>query len=77
MCQLRSGSIEIPLSTIFSWIKKAGKILDEMVQNKDYEKETVEILEMDELYTYIKKKKAKYEYGLLLIGTNSKILRLK
>ena len=52
-----SAILEIPLSTVFFWIKKAGKIVDEMVQNKDHEKETIEILEMDELYTYIKKKK--------------------
>ena len=72
-----SAILSIPLSTVFSWIKKAGKIVDEMVKNRDYEKETIEILEMDELYTYIKKKKTKHEYGLLLIGTDSKMLHLK
>lgn len=48
-----------------------------MVKNRDHERETIKILEMDELYTYIKKKKIKHEYGLLLIGTDSKMLRLK
>ncbi len=69
--------LDVPLSTIFSWIKKAGKIVDEIVKTRDHERETIEILEMDELYTYIKKKSAKHEYGLLLIGTDSKMLRLK
>ena len=31
---------------------------------------------MDELYTYIQKKSGKYEYGLLLIGTEMKLLRI-
>lgn len=50
-----SAILDVPLSTIFSWIKKAGKIVDEIVKNRNHEKETIEILEMDELYTYIKK----------------------
>ena len=69
--------LEIPLTTTFSWIKKAGQIVDRMVKNRQENKEDIEILEMDELYTYIKKKKIKYESGLLLIGTDLKILRLK
>jgi transposase-like protein len=72
-----SAILTIPLTTVFFWIKKAGKIVDEMVRNREHERETIEILEMDELYTYIKKKKIKYEYGLLLIGTETKMLRLK
>ena len=72
-----SAILGVPLTTVFSWIKKAGKIVDEMVQNRDHERETIEILEMDELYTYIKKKSATHEYGLLSIGTDSKMLRLK
>jgi hypothetical protein len=62
---------------VFSWIKKAGKIVDEMVKSRNHERETIEVLEMDELYTYIKKKKTKLEYGLLLIGTDLKMLHLK
>ena len=72
-----SAILETPLSTVFSWIKKAGKIVDEMVKNREEEDGHIEILEMDELYTYIKKKRIKHEYGLLSIGTDSKLLRLK
>ena len=47
--------LDIPLSTTFGWIKKAGKIVDEMVKNKNEEFKKVDVLEMDELFTYIKK----------------------
>ncbi|WPX96192.1 IS1/IS1595 family N-terminal zinc-binding domain-containing protein [Candidatus Bandiella euplotis] len=71
--------LNIPLSTVFYWIKQAGKVVDEMVTNQKIEgdKKRIEILEMDELYTYVKKKRIKQEYGLLSIGTDSKLLRLK
>ena len=69
--------LEIPLATVFSWIKRAGEIVDQMVKDRKHEKESIEVLEMDELYTYITKKSVKHEYGLLLIGTDSKMLRLK
>jgi transposase-like protein len=72
-----SAILETPLSTVFSWIKKAGRIVDEMVKNREEEGGHIEVLEMDELYTYIKKKRIEHEYGLLLIGRDSKLLRLK
>lgn len=80
--------LSIPLSTVFKWIKKAGKIVDEMVSARQEEAEKIEILEMDELYTYIKKNQEETkrlgrskdhtpEFGLLWIGTDLKLLRLK
>ena len=39
--------------------------------------ENIQILEMDELYTYIKKNQIKSEFGLLSIGTGFVLLRLK
>ncbi len=79
--------LNLPLSTTFGWIKKAGKIVDEMVKNKNEEFEKIDILEMDELFTYIKKNQERIkkqekgsanipEYGLLWIGTDLKLLRL-
>ena len=89
-CGLRriSEILEVPLSTSFSWIKKAGKIVDEMVKERKDRIEEIEILEMDELFTFIKKNLEKTgkqgntvthtpEFGLLWIGTDLKILRLK
>ena len=82
--------MEIPLTTTFSWIENAGKIVDEIVKSKRDEEENsdIEILEMDELFTFIKKNREKTkkqenlaahtpEYGLLSIGIDLKILRLK
>ncbi len=80
--------MQVPLSTIFDWIKHAGQIVDEMVKTQKQDSGDIEILEMDELYTYVKKsrdaagKQAKESantpaYGLLLIGTEAKILRLR
>lgn len=79
--------LSLPLSTTFGWIKKAGKIVDEMVKNKNEEFDKIDILEMDELFTYVKKNQEQIkkqgkelanipEYGLLWIGTDLKLLRL-
>lgn len=83
-----SEILEVPLSTIFNWIKRAGKIVDEMVKERKDQVEEIEILEMDELFTFVKKSLEKTkkpeniaihtpEFGLLWIGTDLKILRLK
>jgi transposase-like protein/IS1 family transposase len=47
--------LDIPLTTIFSWVKKAGQIVDEMVRTRQEQQEEIEILEMDELFTFVKK----------------------
>ena len=83
-----SEILSIPLATCFVWIKNAGKIVDEMVKERKGGGEDIGILEMDELYTYIKKSLVERkrmedtaphipEYGLLWIGTDLKLLRLK
>lgn len=83
-----SDIIDVPLTTVFGWIQRAGQIVDEMVKTQKQEGGDIEILEMDELYTYVKKsqenaKKQGKEsantpaFGLLLIGTQAKILRLR
>lgn len=83
-----SEILDVPLSTTFSWIKRAGKIVDEMVKERKDHVEEVEILEMDELFTFVKKNLEETkkpgstathtpEFGLLWIGTDLKILRLK
>jgi len=80
--------LDIPLTTVFVWIQRAGQIVDEMVKQRQEEKGDIEILEMDELYTYVKKsqERAKKQvkesanipaFGLLLIGTEAKMLRLR
>ena len=60
--------------TVIQWIKKEAKKVEKIAQEK---KEEIQILEMDELYTYIKKNQIKSEYGLLSIGMHSVLLHLK
>ncbi len=78
----------MPLSTVFCWIKKAGEIVSEMVKERRESEDKIEILELDELCTYIKKSLREIReaenykgnapgYGLLWIGTDLKLFRLK
>lgn len=79
--------LNIPLATCFMWIKKAGRIVDEMVKERKEEPQDIKILEMDELLHLLKKPRRNKkqgnmrnhtpEFGLLWIGTDLKILRLK
>jgi transposase len=59
--------------TVFNWIKDFGEKLDEFRNPGD-----IEIIELDEMHTYIGQKKTTVGYGLLLIemGTDSSTARL-
>lgn len=56
-CGFRSIAeiLNIPLATCFMWIRNAGRIVDQMVREQRQSSEDIEILEMDELYTFVKK----------------------
>jgi hypothetical protein len=80
--------LQVPLTTVFMWIKNAGRIVDQMVKERKQPSQDIEILEMDELYTFIKKSRDATktqentvihipEFGLLWIGTDLKLLRLR
>lgn len=93
----RLENVSTPL--ILKWIKSMGKRIKEKlndsvnqvkkdiegIDEKNINKNTIEILEVDEIVTYVKKNlkimKEKKEtlpsYGLLLIGTEIKLLDLK
>jgi hypothetical protein len=68
--------IKIHDPLIIHWVRKLG-LMVENVCGVPKEKEKIPILEMDELYTYIKKNSIKSEYGLLLIETGCVLLDLK
>lgn len=68
--------MNIPFQLIHCWIKKAGALVEKEAEALNKAPKKIEILEMDELYTYIKKKNGKHEYGLLLIGTEMKLLHI-
>jgi hypothetical protein len=45
------------------WIKKAGRIVDDIVRELKEEAQDIEILEMDELFTFIKKTRRNKKAG--------------
>lgn len=69
----------VPNPLIIKWIRKFSSIirkqLNEAVVPDDAR--SIQILEMDELFTYVKKKKTESTYGLLLIGSEIALLTLK
>jgi transposase-like protein len=58
---------------VFNWIKSFGEKLDDFRNSAD-----IEVVELDEMHTYIGSKKTTVGYGLLLIdmGTGSSIVKL-
>ena len=66
----------IPYQLVARWVEHAGEIVEQEILKLQAEPRNIAILEMDELYTYIKKNSSKYEYGWLLIGTEARLLRL-
>ena len=68
--------LKVPFQLVHAWVRKAGERVEEEVRNRANPRKEIAILEMDELYTYIKKKIGKSEYGLLWIGTEMKLLRI-
>ena len=64
---------------VLHWIKNAGKLLQSHLQDieiPDHARD-IDILEVDEMFSYVQKKLAKYTYGLLLTGAEVKLLILK
>ena len=62
--------------TIDKWIKNDYKNLHIDDKNTDKTSENIDIVEMNELYTYIKKNPTKSEYGLLFLGTKCVLIKL-
>jgi len=73
----RLEGVSSPL--IIHWIRKAAKSVKEKLQSMRIEDDAknISILELDEIFTYCKKDAARYTYGLLLIGTEIRLLTLK
>ena len=65
--------LKVPYQTVIKWIKKRVNSLPKI---EDKVKE-IEILEIDELVTFVKKNHKKSGYGLLLTETETKLLILK
>jgi transposase-like protein len=54
--------LKISYVTVFQWVKKWGENLELPRRN-----ETIEVVELDEMHTYVSQKKTTDGYGLLLI----------
>jgi len=54
--------LKISYVTVFQWIKKWGESLELPKRN-----EAIEVVELDEMHTYVSQKKTTDGYGLLLI----------
>lgn len=64
-------------TTISNWVKKAKKQLDKMLD--EYEpnySEKTDVIEMDEIYTYVQKNREEQPYGLLILGSKSVLLHI-
>lgn len=68
--------LQVPFQLVHSWVRKAGDLVENEVAKRSNPAREIEILEMDELYTYIQKKSGRYGYGLLWIGGEMKLLRI-
>jgi len=84
--------LSVSFQLVTKWINSAGNIVKEEVLNRqnsdNNSREVIPVVEMDELFTYVKKNRARTvklengkeiisEYGLLLIGTKAVYLNLK
>ena len=70
---------KVPNPLIIHWIRNYAKILSEIITKATIAKkiEDIEILEMDELYSFCKKKDTEYMCGLLLTEKETKFLILQ
>ena len=58
--------------TVYNWIKEFGKKVDEIRATED-----LEVIEIDEMHTYIGEKKTTVGYGLLLIEMGKDLSTVK
>jgi transposase-like protein len=70
-------NVDVCYQLVIHWIKSAAEKIDLMKPESEAQKNKVPLLELDELFSYIKKKQIKSEYGLLLIETGYVLLDLK
>ncbi len=68
--------LDVPFQLVHHWIKRAGEIVEKKVDNIKNEPRDIAILEMDELYSFVQKNTGNCEFGLLLIGTETRLPRI-
>ena len=62
---------------VLNWLKKAHETMLQSLEksNSDYSEE-VDVIELDEIYTFVQKKGVNIRYGLLILDGSSVLLRL-
>ncbi|MDR1982568.1 MAG: hypothetical protein LBQ08_02100 [Holosporaceae bacterium] len=70
-------NVEVCYQLVIKWIKKAALQIESIRDNFSVAGNKIPLLEMDELYTYIKKNRIRSEYGLLLTEAGCVLLDLK
>jgi len=62
---------------VLNWLKKTHETMQKSLENSqsDYSDE-VDIIELDEIYTFVQKKGGNTRYGLLILDGQSVLLRL-
>jgi transposase-like protein len=64
-------------TSILNWIKQGHKILSKCMHGpKTDVSEPADVIELDEIYTFVQKNKNKQPFGLLILGEKSVLLRL-
>ena len=61
--------LNVPFQLVSQWVSKAGVYAEDLIKQRNQTTQDIEIMEMDELYTYIQKNKERYAYGLRWTGT--------
>jgi len=69
--------LQVSPTAVLKWIKQAHKILQEQLQTiNPLKTNQTDIIELDEIYTYVKKRKIECSYGLLILGGKNVLLHL-
>jgi transposase-like protein len=65
-------------TSVLNWIKQKHTILQEMIHNfQPNVSESADIIEMDEIYTFVQKNSRGQSFGLLSLGEKIVLLHLK
>mgnify|MGYP002626344167 FL=1 len=65
-------------TSVLRWIKNAHKLLMELIKNfNPLSHDKADIIELDEIYTYVKKRKKEQSYGLLILEDKCALLHIQ
>ena len=64
-------------TAVLKWIKNSHKLLTELLQNfNPLVTDKADVIELDEIYTYVKKREIGQSYGLLILEDKSVLLHI-